>query len=110
MIAGEFDLSARLGLRPGPDGDRRRHGPLGHRSGARDHVGSGERTAGRGTLNVTLTFGIPSFVTTLGMLFIVRSLATSGGFPPPFPSDMPWLFSLPILGLFRSSMLMASWP
>ena len=36
---------------------------------------------------ITLTFGIPSFVTTLGMLFIVRSIATvlSGGFPPPFP-------------------------
>ena len=37
---------------------------------------------------ITLTFGIPSFVTTLGMLFIVRSIATvlSGGFPPPFPA------------------------
>jgi simple sugar transport system permease protein len=56
---------------------------------------------------ITLAFGIPSFVTTLGMLFIVRSIATvlSGGFPPPFPADTPtWLF-VADLGLFRSSML-----
>lgn len=56
---------------------------------------------------ITLTFGIPSFVTTLGMLFIVRSVATvlSGGFPPPFPPDTPtWLF-VADLGLFRSSMI-----
>jgi simple sugar transport system permease protein len=56
---------------------------------------------------ITLTFGIPSFVTTLGMLFIVRSISTilSGGFPPPFPPDMPtWLF-VADLGLFRSSMI-----
>jgi simple sugar transport system permease protein len=56
---------------------------------------------------ITLTFGIPSFVTTLGMLFIVRSLSTilSGGFPPPFPPETPtWLF-VTDLGLFRSSMV-----
>ncbi len=56
---------------------------------------------------ITLTFGIPSFVTTLGMLFIVRSIATvlSGGFPPPFPSDTPTGLFVADLGLFRSSML-----
>jgi simple sugar transport system permease protein len=56
---------------------------------------------------ITLTFGIPSFVTTLGMLFIVRSISTvlSGGFPPPFPPETPtWLF-VTDLGLFRSSMI-----
>ena len=56
---------------------------------------------------VTLTFAIPSFVTTLGMLFVARSLATvlSGGFPPPFPPGTPtWLF-VSDLGLFRSSMI-----
>ena len=56
---------------------------------------------------ITLTFGIPSFVTTLGMLFITRSLSTviSGGFPPPFPAETPvWLF-VADLGLFRASML-----
>lgn len=56
---------------------------------------------------ITLTFGIPSFVTTLGMLFIARSMSVviSGGFPPPFPSDTPtWLF-VADLGMFRSSMI-----
>jgi len=45
---------------------------------------------------VTLTFAIPSFITTLGMLFIARSLTVviSGGFPPLLPDDLPtWLFT-----------------
>ena len=56
---------------------------------------------------ITLTFGIPSFVTTLGMLFIARSIATvlSGGFPPPFPPNTPTGLFVADLGLFRSSML-----
>lgn len=56
---------------------------------------------------ITLTFNIPSFVTTLGMLFIARSIATviSGGFPPPFPADMPTAIFVADLGLFRASML-----
>ena len=56
---------------------------------------------------ITLTFSIPSFVTTLGMLFMARSIATvlSGGFPPPFPANTPtWVF-VADLGLFRASML-----
>ena len=56
---------------------------------------------------ITLTFNIPSFVTTLGMLFMARSLATvlSGGFPPPFPSSTPIDVFVADLGLFRSSMV-----
>ncbi len=56
---------------------------------------------------ITLTFNIPSFVTTLGMLFMARSLATvlSGGFPPPFPAELPTDIFVADLGLFRSSML-----
>jgi ribose/xylose/arabinose/galactoside ABC-type transport system permease subunit len=45
---------------------------------------------------ITLRYRLPSFITTLGMLFAVRSLtvALSDGFPPPFASDAPvWLFS-----------------
>ena len=36
---------------------------------------------------VTIRFAIPSFITTLGMLFIARSLTVviSGGFPPLLP-------------------------
>jgi simple sugar transport system permease protein len=39
---------------------------------------------------ITLSFAIPSFITTLGMLFIVRSLTVviSGGFPPLLPDDL----------------------
>ncbi|MCW5235413.1 ABC transporter permease [Verminephrobacter eiseniae] len=55
---------------------------------------------------LTLRFRIPSFITTLGMLFIVRSLTVviSGGFPPPFPDDAPtWLFT-DTVGPLRLSM------
>ena len=48
--------------------------------------------AGVGFANgfITLTFAIPSFIATLGMLFIVRSLTVvvSGGFPPLLPDDL----------------------
>lgn len=53
--------------------------------------------AGLGLVNaiVTLFFRIPSFITTLGMLFMARSIAIgiSGGFPPSFPKnwDTGWL-------------------
>ena len=54
--------------------------------------------AGIGLLNglITLRFAIPSFITTLGMLFIARSLTVviSGGFPPLLPDELPtWLFT-----------------
>jgi simple sugar transport system permease protein len=45
---------------------------------------------------ITLKFSIPSFITTLGMLFIARSLTVvvSGGFPPLLPDNLPtWLFT-----------------
>ena len=49
--------------------------------------------AGIGLVNgiITTRFGIPSFITTLGMLFIARSLTIviSGGFPPVLPADLP---------------------
>ncbi len=59
---------------------------------------------------ITLRFGIPSFITTLGMLFIARSLTVviSGGFPPLLPSDVPaWIFTSFIGpgGLFRASLV-----
>jgi len=45
---------------------------------------------------ITIRFAIPSFITTLGMLFIARSLTVviSGGFPPLLPIDLPtWLLT-----------------
>jgi simple sugar transport system permease protein len=55
---------------------------------------------------ITLRFAIPSFITTLGMLFVARSVTVviSGGFPPVLPSDIPsWIFSY-YVGLIRLSM------
>jgi len=45
---------------------------------------------------ITVKFGIPSFITTLGMLFMARSLTVviSGGFPPRLQPDIPrWIFT-----------------
>ncbi len=59
---------------------------------------------------LTIQFAIPSFITTLGMLFIARSLTivVSGGFPPLLPNDLPnWLFTV-FVGpgqLFRMSFI-----
>ncbi len=58
---------------------------------------------------LTIRFSIPSFITTLGMLFVVRSITVvvSGGFPPFLPADaLPkWLFTVYVgpAGLFRLS-------
>lgn len=57
---------------------------------------------------ITLTFAIPSFITTLGMLFIVRSLTVviSGGFPPLLPDDLNTAAFTQFVGpggLFRAS-------
>jgi len=62
-----------------------------------------------GILNgfITLRFAIPSFITTLGMLFVARSITVviSGGFPPVLPFDIPsWIFTT-YVGLIRLSML-----
>jgi len=56
---------------------------------------------------ITLRFSIPSFVTTLGMLFMARSAAVvlSGGFPPSFPADFPTGIFVADLGLFRATMI-----
>jgi simple sugar transport system permease protein len=59
---------------------------------------------------LTIKFAIPSFITTLGMLFIARSLTIviSGGFPPLLPADLPtWLFTSFVGpgGFFRMSFI-----
>ena len=44
---------------------------------------------------VTIKFAIPSFIATLGMLFMARSLTVviSGGFPPLLPQIPSWIFT-----------------
>lgn len=56
---------------------------------------------------VTLRFGIPSFITTLGMLFMLRSLCVvlySHGSAPSLPDPPVWAFSQPI-GFIRVSVI-----
>ncbi len=64
--------------------------------------------AGIGVVNgvVTLRFAIPSFITTLGMLFVARSITVviSGGFPPVLPLDIPAYVFTHFVGLIRLSM------
>jgi simple sugar transport system permease protein len=69
-------------------------------------------SAAIGFLNgfITLTFVIPSFITTLGMLFIVRSITVviSGGFPPLLPDDLNTAVFTQFVGpggLFRTSFI-----
>ncbi len=54
---------------------------------------------------ITLRLGLPSFIATLGMLFMARSLAIvlSGGFPPAFPRDMDLWWIVGKLDLLRVS-------
>ncbi|MDJ1007483.1 MAG: ABC transporter permease [Paracoccaceae bacterium] len=60
---------------------------------------------------LTVHFNIPSFITTLGMLFVARSITVviSGGFPPMLPPDVlpKWLFTAYVGpgGMFRMSFL-----
>lgn len=55
---------------------------------------------------ITLRFALPSFITTLGMLFVARSLTVviSGGFPPLLPADIPAFVFTQFVGLVRMSM------
>jgi ribose/xylose/arabinose/galactoside ABC-type transport system permease subunit len=56
---------------------------------------------------ITIRFAIPSFITTLGALFAVRSLTVivSGGFPPPFPDSAPVQVFVANFGYFRASLI-----
>jgi simple sugar transport system permease protein len=56
---------------------------------------------------ITLRFSIPSFIATLGMLFVVRSttVVISGGFPPVLPIDVPYYIFTQHISLIRLSMV-----
>lgn len=55
---------------------------------------------------ITISFAIPSFITTLGMLYVVRSLTVvvSGGFPPAFPSGAPAGMFAGLIGPLHASL------
>jgi len=56
---------------------------------------------------VTIGLRIPSFIATLGMLFVARSIAivVVGGTPRPMSPDTPTAFFAYDFGMFRSSLL-----
>ena len=91
MIAGEFDISVGsvFALAPMVMATSMVHGLAFFPAVALGLVAAG----GIGLLNgfITLRFSIPSFITTLGMLFVARSITVviSGGFPPVLPMDTP---------------------
>ncbi|MGH7122321.1 MAG: ABC transporter permease [Acetobacteraceae bacterium] len=55
---------------------------------------------------ITISFAIPSFITTLGMLYVVRSLTVviSGGFPPAFPAGAPARMFAGLIGPLHASL------
>ncbi|MEP3278001.1 MAG: ABC transporter permease [Stappiaceae bacterium] len=54
---------------------------------------------------ITIRLGLPSFIATLGMLFMARSLTIviSGGFPPAFPRDLDLWWIVGKVDLLRVS-------
>jgi len=91
MICGEFDLSvgSMFALMPISVALMTNHGvPFGLAMLLGLAIGA---VVGFANGFITLAFHIPSFITTLGMLFIVRSLTVvlTGGFPPLLSSDLP---------------------
>ena len=111
MICGEFDLSVGSVFALTPM-------TMAVHAGRRRAVRAGLRCSGSrvapliGFINgfVTVQFAIPSFITTLGMLFMARSLTVviSGGFPPLLPPTLPsWMFTAYVGpgGLFRMSFI-----
>lgn len=66
---------------------------------------TGAALAGLTNALITLRLGLPSFIATLGMLFMARSLAIviSGGFPPPFPRDLDLWWIVGKVDLLRVS-------
>jgi len=66
---------------------------------------TGAAIAGLTNAFITLRLGLPSFIATLGMLFMARSLAIviSGGFPPPFPRDLDLWWIVGKVDLLRVS-------
>jgi ribose/xylose/arabinose/galactoside ABC-type transport system permease subunit len=54
---------------------------------------------------ITLKLGLPSFIATLGTLFMARSAAivVAGGFPPPFPRDLDLWWIVGKVDLLRVS-------
>ena len=55
---------------------------------------------------ITVTFAIPSFITTLGTMLVWRGgvLLITGGWPPYFPTEIPTWFLVGSVGILRMSL------
>lgn len=106
MIAGEFDLSvgATFALAP-------MLGVVLSQMGLSPYLAFGLALlacmlVGFANAVVTIAFNIPSFIVTLGVMFIVRSIVVllAGGMPPPLPADLPKELLIGFVGPFRASL------
>lgn len=106
MIAGEFDISvgATFALAP-------MLGVVLTRLGLDPYIAFGFglvacMLVGFANAGLTIAFNIPSFIATLGMMFIVRSIVVllAGGLPPPLPDALPQHLLTGFIGPFRASL------
>jgi simple sugar transport system permease protein len=106
MIAGEYDLSvgATFALAP-------MLGVVLSQMGLDPYLAFGlglvaSLAVGLANALITITFNIPSFIVTLGIMFIVRSIVVllAGGMPPPLPADLPEEIFIGFFGPFRASL------
>lgn len=106
MIAGEFDISvgATFALAP-------MLGVVLTQAGLDPYLAFGLGLAaamavGFANAGITIAFDIPSFIATLGMMFIVRSIVVllAGGMPPPLPDTLPRELLIGFVGPFRASL------
>lgn len=106
MIAGEFDISvgATFALAP-------MLGVVLTRLGLDPYLAFGFGllaclAVGYANATITLAFDIPSFIVTLGMMFVVRSVVVllAGGLPPPLPDSLPQEAFIAFVGPFRASL------
>lgn len=106
MIAGEFDISVGASFALAP-----MLGVVLTRLGLDPYLAFGLglcacAAVGFANAGITIAFNIPSFITTLGMMFIVRSIVVllAGGLPPPLPDALPRELFTGFAGPFRASL------
>lgn len=106
MIAGEFDISVGASFALAP-----MMGVVLTQLGLDPYLAFGLGllacvAVGLANAGLTIAFDIPSFIATLGTMFIVRSIVVllAGGMPPPLPDELPQEWLISFVGPFRASL------